>query len=43
MGKIIVKLNPSAYKNTNMSIWTVGTTNQLFMGGSETETKSSKK
>ena len=30
-------------KSTNMGIWVVGTTNQLFIRGSYTETKFSKK
>ena len=33
----------SLTKNTNMDIWFVGTSNQLFIRCSETETKFSKK
>ena len=34
---------PALTKSTNMDIWAVDTTNQLFITGSSTETKFSKK
>ena len=34
---------PMLTKSTNMGIWIIGTSNQLFTRGSYTETKSSKK
>ena len=34
---------PALTKSTNMGIWVVGATNQLFIRGSSTETKFSEK
>ena len=34
---------PAFTKSMNMDIWVVGTSNQIFIGCSETETKFSKK
>ena len=37
------KKTPAPRKSTNMGVWTFGTLNQLFIKGSLTETKLSKK
>ena len=43
MEKAPSKKTPALTKSTNMVIWIVGTTNQLCIRGSYTETKFSKK
>ena len=41
--KALSNKTPALTKSANMDIWVVGTSNQLFMRGSQTETKFSKK
>ena len=41
--KALSNKTPALRKSTNMGIWVVGTLNQLFIRGSYTETKLSKK
>ena len=40
--KLLPNKTPALRKSTNMGIWNVGTSNQLFIRGSFTETKFSK-
>ena len=40
--KATTNKTPAPTKSRNMGIWVVGTSNQLFIRGSETETKFSK-
>ena len=42
-GKSNLKLNSSVYKNMNMNIWVVGTSNWLFLRCSKTGKKFPKK
>ena len=37
--KALSNKTPALTKSANMGIWVVGTTNQLFMRGSKTDTK----
>ena len=41
-GKAPSNKTPALWKSTNMGVWVVGTLNQLFIRGSQTETKLSK-
>ena len=41
--KALLNKTPALRKSTNMGVWAVGTSNQLFISGSLTEAKLSKK